>query len=296
MRARWVRTLFWAVGVCAIMSADQSGTKVANITLIDRHNLPTQLRQSRFSFCDPVKVCCLAENIQNRPASIKFADEWDGYRACQNVVYSLGCENELNRRSFGFIHVVKGFVYRDIELETRSGYRQTKGWGVPTISPHWGNSDGFSGIRFAYIKTRKINECPIATDELLTSDLSLISHNAELFAYSYEVFSSLLIGAAQCEPLQASGPNAEKTDYYQQPSRANQTARYRYQWGFVGAVAICLGAALIRASMELFYEADKAARFSPAAWIAFLIGGGIVVHGLIYACTGIDGFRDLYLF
>jgi hypothetical protein len=125
---------------------------------------------------------------------------------------------------------------------------------------------------------------------------ALVSHNAELFAHSHEVFSGLLVSAAQREPLQASGPNTEKTDYYQQPSRANQPARYRYQWGFVGALAICVGAALIRASMELFYEADKAARFSPAAWIAFLIGGGIVVHGLIYACRGIDGFRDLYLF
>ena len=132
--------------------------------------------------------------------------------------------------------------------------------------------------------------------ELTLHRFGLVSHNAELFAHSHEVFSSLLVSAAQREPLQAGGTNAEKTDYYQQPSRANQPTRYRYQWGFVGAVAISLGAALIRASMELFYEADKAARFSPAAWIAFLIGGGLVVHGLIYACTGIDGFRDLYLF
>jgi hypothetical protein len=37
-------------------------------------------------------------------------------------------------------------------------------------------------------------------------------------------------------------------------------------------------------------------RFSSVAWITFLIGGAIVAHGLIYACTGMDGFRDLYLF
>jgi len=132
--------------------------------------------------------------------------------------------------------------------------------------------------------------------ELTLHRFGLVSHNTELFAHRHEVFSSFLISAAQREPLQGSGTNTEKTDYYQQPSRANQPARYRYQWGFVGVLAICLGAALLRASMELFYEADKASRFSPAAWITFLIGGAIVAHGLIYACTGIDGFRDLYLF
>jgi hypothetical protein len=132
--------------------------------------------------------------------------------------------------------------------------------------------------------------------ELFLHRFGLVSHNSQLFAHSHEVFSSLLISATQREPLQAGGPDTKKTDYYQKPSRANQPARYRYQWGFVGVLAICLGAALLRASMELFDEADKASRFSPAAWITFLIGGAIVSHGLIYACTGIDGFRDLYLF
>jgi hypothetical protein len=90
--------------------------------------------------------------------------------------------------------------------------------------------------------------------ELTLHRCGLVSHNAQLLAHSHEVFPSLLVSATQRDPLQAGGSDTEKTNYYQKPSRANQSARYRYQWGLVGGLAICLGAALLRASMELFYE------------------------------------------
>jgi hypothetical protein len=155
--------------------------------------------------------------------------------------------------------------------------------------PHPVSGSILYGVKCSILK---INIRPAGDPHLI----QLAFHRGGLILQRGKGFPGLLISATQREPLQASGPDTEKPDYYQKPSRANQPARYRYQWGFVGVLAICLGAALLRASMELFYEADKAPRFSPAAWIAFLIGGAIVAHGLIYACTGIDGLRDLYFF
>jgi hypothetical protein len=107
--------------------------------------------------------------------------------------------------------------------------------------------------------------------------------------------SDLVVRAAQGNPLQDGGTNGEKANDNEQPSRPHQTPRYRYEWGFVGSVIIGLGAALLRLAMELFYKADKAQRFSAAAWGTFAIGGILVVHGLIYVCAGPVALRDLYI-
>jgi len=94
--------------------------------------------------------------------------------------------------------------------------------------------------------------------------------------------------------LKNSSAETEEANDHEQPSGNHKSTRYSYEWGLVGGLIIGAGMALLRLSMELFYKADKASRFSPAAWVIFLIGGAAIVHGLIYACTGINGLRDLY--
>jgi hypothetical protein len=106
-------------------------------------------------------------------------------------------------------------------------------------------------------------------------------HLVQLALHGGDGFIGLLVGAAQSQPLQDRSDYAEKTHNYQKPSRTDETTRYRYQWGFVGGLIICAGAALPRLAMELFHKADEASRFSPAAWATFLIGGASIVHGLI---------------
>ena len=101
--------------------------------------------------------------------------------------------------------------------------------------------------------------------------------------------------AAQRLPLQNGGTESEKANNHQQPGRSDQPAGYSYKWGLVGALIIGLGAALLRLAMELFYKADKAQRFSAAAWICFAVSGAMIVHGLIYACTGWRGLEVLYV-
>jgi hypothetical protein len=116
----------------------------------------------------------------------------------------------------------------------------------------------------------------------------------QLAAHRRNLVGGILIGAAQNEPLRNGDGKGQKADNDEKPSRSDETPRYSYEWGFVGALAIGIGAALLRLAMELFYKADKAERLSPAAWVVFAAGGAMIVHGLVYACPGTDGLRSLY--
>jgi hypothetical protein len=113
---------------------------------------------------------------------------------------------------------------------------------------------------------------------------------------SLVIFHDAQLSAAQAAPLQQGSSETQKTYYDQKPSGPNKPSGYRYEWGFVGTLIIGLGAALLRLSMELLYKADEAKRFSFAGWATFAISGAMIVHGLIYACGGMNGIRNLYFF
>jgi hypothetical protein len=71
--------------------------------------------------------------------------------------------------------MLERFPCLDSKLKTPGGYRQAESRGIPATSPHRGNSYGLPRITFVYIEARKIDECPIASDELLVSSFGLVS-------------------------------------------------------------------------------------------------------------------------
>jgi hypothetical protein len=70
---------------------------------------------------------------------------------------------------------------------------------------------------------------------------------------------------------------------------------YRYQWGLVGSLIIAVGAAMLRLAIELLYKSDETSRLL-MGWATLAAGIILTVHGLIYACLGVSGWRDLYIF
>lgn len=165
---------------------------------------------------------------------------------------------------------------------------QTGSWIVPAICPIGiGIDDNLlcRGIGVGLkLYAREVNE------RLLSK-----AHFVQLPAYGDQLAGRILVGAFQDEPLQHRSADREKANDDEQPRRSNQPTSYRYEWGLVGIMIIGLGAALLRLAMELFYKADKAARFSVAAWGAFALSGVLIVHGFIYACMGAAGLRVLYI-
>jgi len=158
------------------------------------------------------------------------------------------------------------------------------------------------GFSFIQLNPRSVasNKSILSDDGLRLSRFGLptcflygLSRNLELMLHHSKLAGDMFVRAAQGEPLKNGGSESQETNDNQKPSRPDQSSRCRYEWGFMGALVICVGAELLRLSMELFYKADKASRLSAAA-IIFAVGGAAIVHGLVYACLGMNGLRELY--
>jgi hypothetical protein len=120
-------------------------------------------------------------------------------------------------------------------------------------------------------------------------------HFVQLALHNGDKPSRFLISVSHGVPLKEYGDQRTGSDDSEDVSGGDEPSRNLYKRSLVGLFVISLGAALLRLSMELLYNAYESARLYPAAIACLVAAGLLILHGGFYICIGMWSLTGLYI-